>query len=220
MSENMFIVSEEGVLDFIKSHFDENYSLPILVKDIGNEVIIKINGESLKLEWSTELDLESKLILLCFRQDIDLINLAFLLDFNDPTNLEDTTYDLVNITASGYFEETDMYDIEFFIPRDEMLSFLMDNDIVTIEGTDVTETTLMELKKRDRARKTRPKSTYQYKRAKANKLDPSGHRKRSRAAKMRWRKYGSKIKRGISKFKKSAKGKKLSKLVGIVRRKK
>lgn len=68
---------------------------------------------------------------------------------------------------------------------------------------------LAKLKLRSRTKKLRIRKLKMAQRA-----DPAGHRKRSMAAKLRWRTSRSKILRGMKKFHRSADGKRLHQMVG------
>lgn len=64
--------------------------------------------------------------------------------------------------------------------------------------------------------KRNPRTTVGYQRRMRKRLDPAAAMKRSRAAKLRWRKNRGKILRGMKKFHKSAQGKRFHKVLGQV----
>lgn len=225
------VIDQQEVIDFVNSHFRETFSEPIYITSVSSETIgFKLGDKEEVIETSIvnkeydSIDLETKILWNLIQTDSAFLIFYFNENFNDKDNYMDFVE--VHSSTSNVIESP--YDFYVLVDTNALLENFNNEEIVIYAGAEATESftyssdeamSMTDLRKRARLRKLFPKKIVRSLiLARTKRIDPVGYRKRSRAAKLRWIKYGTKIRRGIRRFSKSNVGKRLRHNVGIIRR--
>lgn len=224
---NPILITQETVLEFLTEYYSNNYLTIEVINYNKDIIIIKHNNEELTVNVA-ELDsyeLDVKLIALLLLSSF--IRFVIKLDYEFFIEGDKNIYEIIDVVDTINGQLVNLEDdcmlidvhsksIRTILENNKSLIIKNNNSLLELKSVVDEAYSINNMLRTANKHKRNPRTTVGYQRRMRKRLDPAAAMKRSRAAKLRWRKNRGKILRGMKKFHKSAQGKRFHKVLGQV----
>lgn len=224
---NPILITQETVLEFLTEYYSNNYLTIEVINYNKDIIIIKHNNEELTVNVA-ELDsyeLDVKLIALLLLSSF--IRFVIKLDYEFFIEGDKNIYEIIDVVDTINGQLVNLEDdymlidvhsksIRTILENNKSLIIKNNNSLLELKSIVDEAYNINNMLRTANKHKRNPRTTVGYQRRMRKRLDPAAAMKRSRAAKLRWRKNRGKILRGMKKFHKSAQGKRFHKVLGQV----
>lgn len=224
--DNPILITQETVLEFLDNYYSNNYLTLEVINYNADVVTIKHNDEILNINMKelSSYELDVKLIALLLVSSF--VRFIIKLDYEFFIGGEQNVYEVVDVIDTFNGELVNLEDDCMLIDvhSNSIKTILINNDSLVINKNAflTLKTTVDEAYNINNMLRTainhkrNVRTTVGYQRKARKRLDPAAAMKRSRAAKLRWKKYRGKMLRGMKKFHRSSQGKRFHSILGRV----